>query len=237
MTMNDALSPQNADTLDAERIIAWLKQNPDFLKQNPEACDFLIPPTINAGRGVADFQSYMIERLKADKSEAVEVAREIVESARSNMNNQTRIHRAVLRVLDAESFDEFLQIITHDLSTLLNVDITTLVVETSGRAIPHIHTSGIRIVPDGTINSWMQNKTILLQENIGGIEAIYGPGATLVRSQALVRIDISQKTPPAILAFGSRDPHTFHPQQGTELVGFLARVVENEFRSWLMLPS
>ncbi len=235
--MTETSHATETDALDAQRVVAWLKQNPDFLKQYPHACDLLIPPTLNAGKGVVDFQSYMIERLKADKSEAVEVAREIVENARSNMNNQTRIHRAVLRVLEAENFDEFLQIITHDLSTLLNVDITTLVTETAGRAIPHIHTNGIRVVPDGTINNWMQNKTILLQDNIGGIEALYGPGAALVRSQALVRIDISQKTPPAILAFGSRDPETFYPQQGTELVGFLARVVENEFRSWLYLPS
>ncbi len=224
-------------TLSADVILQWLKDNPNFLSKYPEAIDLLAPPNAVEGRKIADFQSYMIERLKADKTEAIETARGIVETARNNMNNQTRIHRAVLRLLEANDFDEFVQVITHDLTALLDVDITTLVIETNGREIPHIHTNGIRVVPEGTLNKWMQGKTTLLQNDIGGIEAIYGAGASLVRSQALVRIDISMQTPPCIIAFGSRDPHLFQPNQGTELVSFLARVVERLFRAWLLTPQ
>ncbi len=226
--------PQNL-TMTADDVLNWLKANPDFLKKNPEAIDYLVAPKEENGRKVADFQSYMIERLKADKSEAIETAKDVVEIARNNMNNQSRIHRAVLRLLEAASFDEFIEIITSDLTALLDVDITTLVVEADGREIPHIHTSGIRIVPEGTIDNWMRGKTVLLQDDISGIEPIYGSGATLVRSQTLVRIDVSMHTPPAVIAFGSRDPHLFSPNQGTEQVLFLARVVERQFKTWLML--
>jgi uncharacterized protein YigA (DUF484 family) len=226
-------SPQS---LSADAVLQWLKDNPNFLSKYPEAIDLLAPPASVEGRKIADFQSYMIERLKADKTEAIETARGIVETARNNMNNQTRIHRAVLRLLEANDFDEFVQVITNDLTALLDVDITTLVIETNGREIPHIHTNGIRIVPEGTLNKWMQGKNTLLQNDIGGIEAIYGAGATLVRSQALVRIDISMQTPPCIVAFGSRDPQLFQPHQGIELVSFLARVIERQFRSWLLVP-
>lgn len=235
--MTDSMTnTPSSPALDADDIIAWLKAHPDFVQKNPEVAELLVPPKHNTGRGVADFQSYMIERLKAAKDEAVEVTREVVETARSNMNSQTRIHAAILRLLEADSFDEFIQVITHDLSTILDVDITTLVVEADGKAIPHIHTSGIRVVPEGTINQWMAAKRILLQSDISGIEVIYGSGAALVRSQALVRVDISQQTPPAVLAFGSRDPQFFHTTQGTELIAFLANVVERLFRSWLLLP-
>jgi uncharacterized protein len=223
--------------LSADVILQWLKDNPTFLSKYPEAIDLLAPPASIEGRKIADFQSYMIERLKADKSEAIETARGIVETARNNMNNQTRIHRAVLRLLEANDFNEFVEVITNDLTALLDVDITTLVIETNGREIPHIHTNGIRVVPEGTLNKWMQGKHTLLQNDIGGIEAIYGAGATLVRSQALVRIDISMQTPPCIVAFGSRDSQLFQPNQGTELVSFLARVIERQFRSWLLLTQ
>jgi uncharacterized protein YigA (DUF484 family) len=111
------------------------------------------------------------------------------------------------------------------------------VIESDGQNIPHIHTNGIRIVPEGTLNKWMNGKNTLLQNDIGGIEAIYGAGATLVRSQALIRVDISMKTPPCVIAFGSRDPELFQPHQGTELVSFLARVVERLFRSWLLIEN
>ena len=219
-----------------EDVIEWLKANPDFLRKNPDAIDYLLPPKEENGRKVADFQTYMIERLKADKSEAVELAKDVVETARNNMNNQSRIHKAVLRLLEAESFDEFVEIMTSDITNLLDVDITTLVVEADGSKIPHISTNGIRVVPEGTIDNWMRGKNVLLQDDISGIEVIYGAGATLVRSQTLVRIDVSMHTPPAILAFGSRDPHLFQPNQGTEQVQFLARVIERQFKSWLMLP-
>ncbi len=225
--------PPPSSPIDADAVIAWLKAHPDFLQKNPEACDLLTPPKVHSGRKVADFQSYMIERLKSDKDEAIETAREIVETARYNMNNQTRIHRAVLRLLEAQSFDEFIDTLTHDLTALLDVDITTLVVEADGRDIPHIHTNGIRVVPEGTLDNWLRGKHILHQSDISGIEAIYGAGASLVRSQVLIRVDISQNTPPAIIAFGSRDPNLFHPGQGSEQVSFLARVVERQFRTWL----
>lgn len=223
-------------TMTVDDVLTWLKSNPDFLKKHPEAIDYLIAPKEENGRKIADFQSYMIERLKADKTEAVEVAKGVVETARNNMNNQSRIHKAVLRLLEAITFDEFIQTLTTDITNLLDVDITTLVVEADGREIPHIHTNGIRIVPEGTIDNWMSGKNALLQDDISGIEVIYGSGATLVRSQALVRIDISMHTPPAILAFGSRDPYLFSAGQGTEQVSFLARVVERQLRTWLMLP-
>ena len=235
--MTDAPSSLTVPTLSADLILQWLKDHPRFLNDYPEAIDLLAPPKLTNERKVADFQSYMIERLKADKSEAIETAKGIVETARNNMNSQTRIQRAVLRLLEANSFDEFVDVITHDLSTLLDVDITTLVIESSGNNIPHIHTNGIRIVPEGTLNKWMNGKNTLLQNDIGGIEAIYGAGATLVRSQALIRVDISMKTPPCVIAFGSRDPELFQPHQGTELVSFLARVVERLFRSWLLIEN
>lgn len=230
--------PQNnIQNLDADDVTQWLKSHPDFLQKNPEAIHYLIPPKQQNGKGIADFQTYMIERLKADKTEAIETAKEIVETARHNMNNQTRIHRAVLRLLEAESFEEFIESITADLTTLLDVDITSLVIESDGQKIPHVTLPGIRIVPAGTLDKWMTGKNILHQSDISGIETVYGAGANLVRSQVLVRVDVSQKTPPAILAFGSRDPMMFQSGQGTEQVSFLAGVVERCIRSWLHLST
>lgn len=224
-------------TLTPQEVIEFLQANPKFLQQNPEACDFLIPPKSGNGKNVADFQSFMIARLKNDKEKVLETTQAIVENARSNMNNQQRIHKVILRLLEARNFEEFIHIITMDLSTMLNTDISVLVVESNGHDIPHITNNGIRVLPTGTIDQWMKGQNVLLQSNIGGLEAIYGGGANLVQSQALLRVDISMDTPPAILAFGSRDPNMFQDGQGTELVDFLARVVERTFRSWLSLPQ
>ena len=222
----------------AQDVLDYLKLNPAFLQQHPQAVDLLTPPKNGAGgKNVRDFMSFMVERLKSDKERVIENTKELVENARSNMNNQQRVQKVVLRLLEARSFDEFIHIITMDMATMLDTDIATLVVEADGHDIPHIHNSGIRIVPPGTIDQWMGDKNTLLQSDIAGIEIIYGGAYTLVRSQALLRVDISMNTPPAILAFGSRDPYMFADGQGTDMVSFLARVVERCFRAWLNLPE
>lgn len=223
--------------LSDDDILAYLRNNPKFLKDHPEALEYMDLPPISSEKGVADFQSYMIKRLKADKEEVIQTTREIVETSRANMNNQQRIHKAVLRLLEARNFDDFIHTITMDLSDLLDVDITTFVVEAAGNDIPHVHTSGIRVIPGGTVDKWMKDKNILLQDNISGIEPIYGGGAALVHSQILLRVDISMDTPPAILAFGSRDPEMFHEGQATDQILFLARVIERTFRHWLDIPA
>lgn len=230
------MSKSAPQAITVDEVLSYLKTNPSFLKDHPEACDYLVPPKPAHGKGVADFQTYMIERLKADKEEVISSTRDIVETSRANMNNQQRVHRAVLRLLECTSFDDFIQSITSDLMAILDVDIAVMVVEAAGSEIPHVHTGGIRVVPAGTVDLWMAGKTALLQDHISGIEAIYGGGAALVQSQILLRVDISRNTPPAILAFGSRDPGMFHEGQATDQILFLARVIERCFRMWLNLP-
>jgi uncharacterized protein len=224
------------DKITPQDVLAFLQKNPKFLQNNPEAMEYLVPPKTNGDKKVKDFQSFMIERLKQDKEKVMDTTRTLIDNARSNMNNQQRIQKVVLRLLEATSFDEFIHILTMDMATMLDTDICVLVVEGAGQDIPHVHTSGVRLVPTGTIDKWMAGKSALLQSEISGIEVIYGGAYTLIQSQALLRVDISLNTPPAILAFGSRDPLMFDAGQATDQVAFLARVVERQFRSWLNLP-
>ncbi len=223
--------------LDADDILAWLKAHPNFLQKHPEACEYLLPPKEYTGKGVADFQAHMVQRLKRDKEDMLNTTREIVEVSRINMNSVTRIHDATLKLLEARSFVEFIETVTHDIAAILDVDVAVLVVEApQGVDVPRLEDSGVRIVPQGAIQHWMQDNLSILESDMVGIEEIYGAAARLVRSQAVLRVDISKLTPPAMLAFGSRDPEMFGQGQGTELISYLARVVERSFRLWLDLP-
>lgn len=232
-------TPDNTPTttLTVREVMTFLRDNPKFLDENPQALELLIPQKKRGQRGTpADFQAYAIERLKNDRDEVLETTKDFIANSRANMNNQQRIHNAVLRLLEAQNFDDFVQSITMDLANILDVDIAVLVVESNGDDIPHVHQSGIRVIPNGTVDTWMEGKDVFLQDNISGIEAIYGGGAALVASQILLRVSISLDTPPAILAFGSRDPNMFTDGQATDQILFLARVIERCFRTWLNLP-
>ena len=54
---------------------------------------------------------------------------------------------------------------------------------------------------------------------------------------ALLRVSASNSMPPGLLAFGTRHPGYFNPGQGTELLAFLARILEHCIRTWLDLPA
>ena len=105
--MSDSIAAMEINVT-AEDVLQFLKDNPKFLQQHPEALDLLVPPKPQSGKGVADFQTYMIQRLKADKEEVITSTREIVDSARANMNNQQRVHKATLLLLEAGTFDDFI---------------------------------------------------------------------------------------------------------------------------------
>ena len=238
--MTDQKNTENKTSLQltAKDIIAWLRSNPGFLDQNPEACDFLLPPAPKSkDRKVTDFQSFMIKRLRDDKNEVIEATREIVENSRANMSNQARIQNAALMLLEATSFDDFVRTITMDFAPLLDVDIISLVVEIDSDVIPHIDLTGVRVVPTGTIDLLTKGQGAILESNIAGLDELYGGGAGLVRSQMLMRLNISRHAPPALIAYGSRDPNHFSPNQGTDQIGFLGGVIERCFRTWLSLPA
>lgn len=234
--MSDIMTnpPVDSDSPLTERtIINWLRDHPDFLKKHPELLDHMTAPKENFGKGVADFQHYMVQRLKADRDEVLESAREIVENSRANMNSQTRIHRAILMLLEASTFEAFVGTITLDFPSLLDVDIISLIVETDGNIVPQIHMQGVRAVPPGTIHLLMKDKPLLLEADINGLDEIYGGGAGLVKSQALMKLHIGDEAPSALIAFGSRAPKAFESTQGTELIAFLGCVTERLFQAWL----
>jgi len=72
---------------------------------------------------------------------------------------------------------------------------------------------------------------------VAGDAMVFGAAAGLVRSDTMLRLTISPAAPLGLLAFGTRHPGYFNPGQGTELLGFLARVLEHCIREWLDLPQ
>ena len=179
----------------------------------------------------------MVKRLREDRNDILEEAREIIELSRNNMKNLSRIHRGVIMLLEARDFEDFIHVITMDTSALLDTDIISLIIETEGEVVPHINLPGVRAVMPGTVELLMKEQTIILESNMAGIDELYGGGAGLVKSQLLLRLNISINVPPVMLAFGSRDPEMFAPGQGTEQIAFLGQVIERCFRSWLDLPQ
>ncbi|MFX4220161.1 MAG: DUF484 family protein [Thalassobaculum sp.] len=223
--------------LTADRVAAYLRENPDFLNAHPELLAVLVPPGQSEGN-VVDFQQAMVTRLREENDKLRSAQDYLVTTARNNQSIQARVHDSVLAILRASSFETMIQTVTADLAVLLDVDAVTIGVETGDVPIPKAYAAGIRALPNGAVDSMLgPNRDVLLCADINGDPRLFHSAAGLVRSQALCRLRASSQAPVGLLALGSRRPDAFQPGQGTELLGFLARALESMIRQWLHLPS
>jgi hypothetical protein len=174
----------------------------------------------------------MIRRLRREKDDATDVAQELIDTSRDNLTSTTRIHDSVLALLGADSFERLIEAVQTDLPMILDMDAVVLCVE-SERA-EDFPVRAVTLVPPGFVARQIgEGKTLSLREDVSGDPEIFAGAAPLIRSDALVRLQISDMSPPALIAFGSREAGKFHPGQATELIGFLAQVLSQLIRIWL----
>ncbi len=222
------------------QVIEFLRRRPDFLARHPELLAALAVPgrMLNAGDGapVIDLQQVMLDRLRGEIGRLHDSQGELLATTRSNVQTQTRIHASVLALLHAPSFAQLTETVTTDLAVLLDVDVVALCLEAG--AVPRLLPDGARVVPDGLVTELLGPSTgARVRENIHGDKRIYGSGAGLVRSDALLRLRVVPGGAQGLLAFGSRDHDCYQAGQATELICFLAQVLEHSIRAWLDLAE
>ena len=219
-------------------VARFLLANPDFLNRHPEILAALSPPKRKHGDGVIDLQHAMLERLRGEVTQLKDTQHELITATRGNMTSTARVHACVLAMLESSSFEHMIHIVTHDMTQMLDVDVTALCVEkVPGDSAP-IPPRGVRILDPGDVDTLLgHGKDAALVEEETGHPVVFGAAVTLVRSAAYMRLKISPRTPPGMLALGSRSTGNFYPGQATELLVFLAGVLSLSIRSWLDLPE
>ncbi|HEX2582359.1 MAG TPA: DUF484 family protein [Dongiaceae bacterium] len=231
-------SRRSAPRLREQMVLDYLRDHPHFLADHADVLDRQSVPVRDHGEGVVDLQKFIVEKLRADNAALRSRQEEIIANGRDNLATQERVHGAVMELLEAESFTQFVEIIVQDLALYLDVDAVRLCIEQFDLAFQAPRPEGLRLLKRGTIGNYLaKGQRVLLREDASHDPEIFGEVADLIRSDALVRLAISPAAPPAMLVFGTRHPGYFHAGQGTELLSFLARVISFGIRSWLNLPS
>jgi len=227
-----------AEALSAEQVIEFLRKNPDFFNDHPDAVKAIPAPSRALGDGVVDLQQAMIDNLRGQIDTLHGDRHDLLSTTRANMQTQNRIHECVISLLGATSFEQLIQTVTTDFAVILDLDMVTLCIEAEDPTSLSIRTRGLVILTPGTIDAVLgPDKRLALRGDIAGDPELFAGGAALVRSDALIRLSISPSTPPVLLAFGSREPDRFESGQATELIDFLGSVLEHVIRIWLHLPD
>jgi len=219
------------------QVVEYLLERPDFFVKHSRLLQHMSAPGRTLGEGVTDCQQVMIDRLRQEIDSARGQSQELIDNSRVNMSVQSRVHECVLALVAATSFEELIQTVTTDMAVILDLDAVTLCIEAVDHSQTQIRTSGLQLLGEGSVRSLVPDgQSCILRSDISGDPDLFGAAAPLVRSDALMRLKVSDATRPALLALGSRTAGKFHPGQATELLTFLARVLESLVRGWLDLP-
>ncbi len=231
---SDSAPGLDAPEMSAGRVADYLRRNPDFLVSHPELLDCLTPPSRATGNGVADLQRLMIERLRERHDS-------LLRSGRRNLSKQSQINQAVIALLGAAALEHLIEIVTTDFLSALHLDVATLCVESEDAPRRRCNVSGVTCLAPGIIDELLgPDRDMMIVAGDGGgdgDERVFGAGAGLVASAALIRLRLGGDAPPALLALGSRHVERFPTGSGGEALIFLGRVLERCLNGWLDFPK
>jgi uncharacterized protein len=223
----------------AGEVAIFLKRHPDFLNEHPYLLGILTPPKLDRGERVIDMQHFMVQHQRNEIARLKAQNKSLVATTRANLMGQARVHGAVLAIISAQSFEQLIQIVITDLASLLDADVVTIAVERQGGARARMPHHGIEILEPGTVAEVLgPERDVVFQTDIRGDARLFGAGAGLVRSAALVRLPVGRSAPAGMLCVGTRKSGKFQTgHQSTELLSFLARVLGITIAAWLDLPA
>lgn len=228
----------DADALSADDVAAFLTRHPRFFLERPELLELVSLPETRRDGTVVDLRGVLVERLRGQVRSLASQQDDLIATARGNNQTQERVHKAVLALLGARSFEHFIELLTTDLAALVMVDVVALGVEQKAEDLPPVRFGGVFQLEPGTVDRLIgPGKASRVREATLVDTMIYGAAGPLVKSDALLRLTISSGTPPALLALGSRTPGQFHPGQASDLLHFIGEVVELLIRGWLHLEG
>ncbi|MEK9672642.1 MAG: DUF484 family protein [Rhodospirillaceae bacterium] len=232
-------APETQDfRLSDDDVAEFLVANPDFFKDRVEVLAHMDMPGRfgqNAGAGpdaqgaqVVDFQQVLLNQQREAVDELRECVRDVIDTSRANMSVQARTHKAALALLECRTMGALIRAVTDDLPMLLDVDVVCLGFEPAAEAPLWLGAAEVIRLRAGMVDALLRpDGAAKLYRDISDDGSVFGEAAGLVQSAAIARLRAAGGTAAGLIALGSRCDSFFQPGQGTELIVFLARVLDN----------
>jgi uncharacterized protein YigA (DUF484 family) len=212
------------DPLEAAAVRRFLADNPEFLREDLGLLDEL-GLKVAAGN-VVDFGPAALARVHAAHQREAMQRQQLEEIARANFSAQAQTHGAVIDLLDARDHADLARRLDRLAQHRFGLSCGVIAVE--GDSSP----AGWRGLVEGQVDLILGGHGLARMGFAPTALGLFADRAHEVRSMAMVRMAIWEPTRQGLIAFGSAEPEGFTPDMGSELVAFLARVVERTAERW-----
>jgi uncharacterized protein YigA (DUF484 family) len=194
------------------------------------------------GDNIVDMRGIAMDRLELRLDRLEDTHRSVIAAAYENLAGTNLIHRAILRLLEATDFENFVQTLGGEVAETLRVDAARLLLEADhpgpiagAEALAEV----LKTDGHGAIDAYLTQgrgtpaRQATLRQIQNASVLLYDEKSDWLRSEACLKLDLGTGSPPALLLLASEDPHMFGPQQGSDLLLFFAGVLERIMRRWL----
>ncbi len=209
-------------------VSAFLREHPRFIRDDTDLLADL--GLWLKADNIVEFGPAALARLSADKSREKAARRQLEATARSNFAAQAQTHAAVVDLLDARNHADLARRVDEIARLRFGLAAGVIALETPG-GVP----AGWRPLVQGHGDSLLIRDGQSFMGAPRDAPVLFGDLHEQVASVAMVRLALWEPARLGVLAFGSTDPLGFAPHMGTELVAFLARVVERTAERWPVL--
>ena len=218
-----AAAPEG-NQLSPEAVLDWLRRNPDFLSDNPEVLATLAPPQRRFGDGVVDMQKFMLDRLQTRFSVLQRREQQIMSAADDNADRQARILQAALGLVAAADIDALAGFLRSNLPEKLDLEAAAFCVEDGpGPRWP----AGTRVLAAKRIRYLMGTRQqVVLKPAYKAKPDVFGDASARIGSVAYVRLRPDAAGRRMMVALGSGSADGFTKDQSTDLLCFLADILD-----------
>jgi uncharacterized protein YigA (DUF484 family) len=182
---------------------------------------------------VINFEERAVASLRARCVAAEEANQDLIAFARGHSGAVASIHEAVLAAVEAQGFDHLIHIVTQDWPQILGLDAVALALHAGDRGM-RADLSGLQFVDPRVIQRMMTRFDGVVLRGVKKGHPLFGPASSLIRAEALVRLESEAPLPNGLLALGQREEQGFETRHGSELLVFLGRVLTRCMGRWLI---
>ena len=208
----------------------FLSDNPEFLTGDFGLLDELGLRVAAAGN-VVDFGPAALARVHAAHQREASQRQMLEETARANFVAQAQTLGAVIDLLEARNLSDLARRLDELAQQRFGLSAGVIALESESGS-----PAGWRMLVEGQVDLLLGGAQRLARMGfVPTAMGLFGDRGEAIASMAMVRTAIWEPARQGLIAFGSSNPEAFTEDMGTELVAFLARVVERTAERWPLL--